>query len=353
MMNWRTRLNIYTIPSTFLNIRVAVLLLLFTLVGGTACFIYIEGYTLGEAFYMAVITVSTVGYTELRPLSPEGRLFNSFYILLNIGIFAYLLAVFGYYIIQGEIFKQMHNNLIRSQIEKLSGHIIICGYGKYGREIVSHFMLHDVPFVVIEQDEQEVELIRQDESKILYIQKDATNDEVLLEAGIKRARALLTTLPDDSENLFTVFTARQLNPKLEIISRSLNSKSERKLRLAGASHVIRPEQIGGFYMATLVSKPGAVEFFSYITNEARSDIGFEELHYEDMPENIRDKPIYELRIRKLTGANIIGYKSPEGKYIVNPEPEVALLPDSSFIVLGDRQQLKMVRDLCFKQNPEK
>jgi len=344
----RSQLNIYTVPSSFLNVRVAAFLLLFTLVGGTLGFYFIEGYNLGEAFYMTVITISTVGYTEVRPLSPEGRIFNSFYILLNIGIFAYLLAVFSYYVIQGEIFKQMHTNLIRSQIEKLSGHIIICGYGKYGREIVSHFILHEVPFVIIEQDEKEVELIREDENKILYIQNDATNDEVLLEAGIKRARALLTTLPDDSENLFTVFTARQLNAELEIISRSLNSKSERKLRLAGADHVIRPEQIGGFYMATLVSKPGAVEFFSYITNEARSDIGFEELHYEDMPLQIRDSPIRELRIRKLTGANIIGYKSPEGKYIVNPDPETVLRPQSSFIVLGDREQLRMVRNMCFE-----
>ncbi len=204
----RSQLNIYTIPSSFLNVRVAVFLLLFTLVGGTLGFYFIENYNLGEAFYMTVITISTVGYTEVRPLSPEGRIFNSFYILLNIGIFAYLLAVFSYYVIQGEIFNQMHTNLIRSQIEKLSGHIIICGYGKYGREIVSHFILHEVPFVIIEQDEKEVELIRKDENKILYIQNDATNDEVLLEAGIKRARALLTTLPDDSENLFTVFTAR-------------------------------------------------------------------------------------------------------------------------------------------------
>ena len=342
-MNWQKQLSIYSLPSSFLSLRAAVALLLFTVCLGTVAFMGIEGYTLNEAFYMTVITISTVGYTEVRPLSPEGRLFNSFYILMNIGIFAYLLAVFSYYIIQGEIFKKMHLNLIQDQIEDLSGHVILCGYGKYGREIAAHLQLHNEPFVVIDSNEEEIQKLQRTSGHILYLHADATHDETLLQAGIKRAKSLISTLSDDSENLFTVFTARQLNPSLEIVSRALSQKSERKLRLAGADHVVMPEQIGGFYMATLISKPGVVEFFSYITNEAQSDIGFEELHFDNMPEDLRGKSIRELRIRKLSGANIIGFKNPEGSYVVNPDPETMLLPGSSFIVLGDKEQLDRLR----------
>ncbi len=300
----------------------------------------IEGYSLTEAFFMVVITVSTVGYTEVRPLSNAGELFSSIYILINVGLLAYILAVFSYYVIQGEIFKKMHLSFIQKEIEKLQQHVILCGFGRYGKEIATHFMEHKIPFVIVDNDPRKVEILQKAEERYLYIQDDATHDEVLDRAGIDRATAIIAALPDDSDNLFIVFAARQLNPKLNIISRAKNPRSERKLQLAGADHVILPEQIGGFYMATLVSKPGAVEFFSFITNEYQSDIGFEEIRYEEMPESCQNLSIAEMNIRAATGANIVGYKDPEGQYHVNPLPDTVLLPNSSFIILGSHDQLK-------------
>lgn len=310
---------------------------------GTGGFMWLEHYSFREAFFMTTITISTVGYGAVRPLSPAGEWFSSFLILLNIGIFAYALSVFSYYVINGEVFKKMHLRLINNKIEKLKDHVIICGFGRYGREVANNFRHHRMPFVIVEQNKTVIEEIQRSEDKVLYIEEDATHDEALQQAGIMRAKALITALPDDSENLFIVLTARQMNPGLNIISRATEAKSLKKLQLAGANHVIMPEQIGGFYMATLVSKPGATEFFQYITNESESDIEFEEIHYRDMPSSCQGKNIRDLHIRRETGANIIGFKHSDGSYVVNPGPEIVLTENSSFILLGTRVQLEALR----------
>ncbi|MCB0558234.1 MAG: potassium channel protein [Lewinellaceae bacterium] len=347
-VNW----NIYTVPSSFLSIRVAIALALTEFLIGVGGYMAIEGYGLINALYMTVITISTVGFSEIQPLSPLGRIFTSVLITANIGIFAYVLAAFSYYVIQGEIFKNMHLNLINSSIDKLENHIILCGFGRYGREIALHFEKHKLPFVVLDLDPARIEQLQKSEEKTLYLEEDATHDEALIKAGIKRARALISALPDDSDNVFVVLTARQISPKLNIISRAKDPRSQKKLFMAGADHVVMPEQIGGFYMATLVSKPGAVEFFSFITSEYRSDIGFEEVTFDHLPPECRGRSLSQLNIRESTGANIIGYKAPDGHYEVNPAPTTVLGPGSSYIVLGSDQQLKQLR-YYLEHYPEK
>lgn len=338
-----TLLDAYQLPNNFLNLRVSLLLLAGDLCLGVLGFVLIEEYRLLEALYMVVITISTVGYMEVQPLSDAGKLFTAFYIMVNIGLFAYILAVFSYYVIQGQIYKNWHNNMIKKSIEKLKDHVIICGYGKYGKEIASHFEKHRIPFVIIDIDAEKIEDIQKSAQKFLYIHGDATHDETLQEANVHEARALIAALSDDSDNLFIVLTTRQLNPSLRIISRAKVPRSQKKLILAGADRVVMPEQLGGFYMATLISKPDAVEFFSFITNEYRSDIGFEEITFDEVPDTCKNKSIQELNIRSQTGANIIGFKDADNKYLVNPSPTVILRPGSSFIVLGSRQQLNELR----------
>lgn len=342
------RWNGYTVPSSFLSIRIAAILLVVDLLIGVVGYMLIEDYSLVEGFYMAVITISTVGYTEVGPLDTTGKLFTSFYIIANLGLIAYILAVFSYYVVQGEIFKKMHTNLINKSISELSEHVILCGYGRYGKEIARNLQRHGIPFVVIDIDQAEIESIQKSEEKLLYVHDDATHDEALGKAGIKRARALISAMPDDASNVFTVLTARQLHKDLVIVSRAMNTKSERKLRLAGANHVVMPEQIGGFYMATLISKPGAVEFFSYITRDYQSDISFEEIHYEELPENLRGSTIRDMNLRREIGVNIIGYQHPDGHFVVNPPPDTKIVPESSFIIIGDRQQISALRKFLGK-----
>ncbi|MBR9922821.1 MAG: potassium channel protein [Bacteroidetes bacterium] len=327
----------------YLNMRTATILFLASILLGSFSFMHLEGYTFSEGIYMAIITISTVGYTEVRPLSDAGRLFASIYILLNIGVFAYGISAFTAFVIEGEIFKKWHIKAMEKKIAALKNHIILCGFGRYGQEVVNHFLDQGLDFVVVERDHRRIEEMRELDERILYKEGDATHDEILESVGLNKARALISAMPDDSENVFTVLTARQINPKIQIVSRALNPTSQRKLRLAGANHVIMPEQIGGFYMATLISKPGAVDFFSFLTNQFGTDIQFEEVHFGEVPESCQFKSIRDLRIRKHTQTNVIGFKKPDGKYILNPAPETELVSGSSFIVLGTPEQLEELR----------
>lgn len=338
----------YTLPSHFLSIKLALFLFLGELLISIGGFMILEEYNLREAFYMTIIMVSTVGFREVRPLGESGQLFASIMIIINVGIFAYLLSVFSYYIVQGEIFKNMQLSMINKKIDKIKDHVILCGYGRHGMEVSEHFFSHNVPFVVIDVDPERIEILRASENKFLYIEGDATNDEILEKAGVHRAKALVTALPDDSENVLTVITAKNLDPHLNVISRASEHRSLNKLKRAGANHVIMPEQIGGFYMAALVNKPGAVEFFSFVTDEYESDIGFEEVTYEDLPESCKLKSLSEMGLRQATGANIIGYKNPLGKYSVNPTPDTILSPGSSFIALGSLDQLSELNNFLKK-----
>lgn len=343
MRNWFNRLNIYKVPSSFLSLRVGLALLIADLFLGIFGFMLLEEYGLIDALYMTIITLSTVGFAEVQPLSALGRLFTSILILINMGVFAYVLSVFSYYVIQGELFKKMHFNVVKDSIDKLNGHVILCGYGKYGYETAIHLLQHELPFVIIDQDPNKIDKIQQDNKKLLYLEGDAAQDEILEKAGIKRADALITTLPDDSDNVFVVMTARHLSSKLNIISRARDMRSKDKLTLAGANHVVMPEQIGGFYMSTLVDKPGAVEFFAFMSNEQASGFGFEEIPFECLPSSQQGLSLAELDIRKQTGCNVIGYKSSNGRYEVNPPPGIVLDRGASFIALGNDNQLARLR----------
>ncbi|MCB0637060.1 MAG: potassium channel protein [Lewinella sp.] len=345
-MPLRKWINIARPPSRIISLRLAFLLLVSEILTATVVYTYLEGYSPMEAFYMTIITISTVGFTEVRELSESGRLFTALFILVNIGIFAYLLAVFSYYIVEGAFFKNLYVDRIKQRISKLEGHVILCGYGKYGKEIAENLRHHRTSFVILDNNPEIIDAIQNDENDYLFLLGDATQDEVLQDVGIHRAHGLISALPDDSDNLYIVLSARQLNPRLKIISRAMQMRSQGKLMKAGANHVVMPETIGGFYMATLINKPGAVEFFSFITNEYHSDIGFEELRYSDLPEAYRGRPISDMHLRKQTGANIIGYRDRHGEYRVNPDPSTILEPGDTFIVLGDEDQLAKLREVC-------
>lgn len=339
-------LNFYRVPANFLSLSAAVILLASEVLLGALGYVLLEGYSWSNALYMTVITISTVGFTEVEPLSEAGRIFTTILIFVNIAVFAYLLAVLTYFIVEGEIFKRMHHNQISARIQKLEGHVILCGFGKYGKEIANNLNEHATPYIIVENDPEKIQIIQEMDKDILYLAGDATQDDTLVEAGIENARGLIAALGEDSENLFIVLSARQLNPKLTIVSRAIEERSQAKLIKAGANHVVMPENIGGFYMAMLMNKPGAVEFFSFITSEYHSDMGFEELHYHDLPDAYQGRPISDMALRSQTGANIIGYRNHRGRYQVNPKPDVTLQPGEAFIVLGNEEQLQLLRQLC-------
>ena len=310
---------------------------------GTVGYIYLEDYSWMDAFYMTVITVSTVGFGEIAPLHPVGKLFTSLLIITTFGTFAYVISMITRYLISGQYRIYYKTFQVNNQLEKLSNHVIICGYGRNGRQAVKTLQAHKVPFLVIESDLELVHKLREEDSNILVIDGDATDDSVIIKAGINRAIALITTLPRDTDNLFVVLTARDINKGLNIISRASDDRSEHKLRIAGANNVILPDKVGGAHMATLVTSPDLMQFLDQISMMGEDESTLVEIQFKNLPPDFEHKSILELEKRYQTGARIIGFKTPENKIIVNPSPETELVPKSKLIVLGNINQIIKIK----------
>lgn len=321
------------------------LFILFTLlIIGSIGYRYINNYSWFNGFYMTVITIFTVGYGEVEPLTIPGKVFTSFLIITSFGTFAYAASSLTKFIFDGEINQYFKLKKLNKQLEQLNDHVIICGYGRNGRQAAHVLKKNKKKFVVIENS-QKVQGLISDTIKDLLILGDATTDETLLRAGIQRAKALLITLPVDADNLFICLTARNLNPKLTIISRASEDSSDAKLRIAGANNVIMPDKIGGAHMASLVMKPDVMEFIDFITGQGGDAINLEEFSYENLPEALKNKTIKDLEIRNSTGANIVGFRTEKGNYIVNPSADTKLIPSAKLFVLGTQEQIAKLKSL--------
>ncbi len=332
----------------FRKVYIALLLLLTIMLVGVTGFMFIEGYTITEAIYMTVITVSTVGFNEVRPLSPEGRMFTAILIIFSFSTFVYALTSISNYILDGEYKIYFKDLRINKTVSKLSKHTIICGYGRNGKQSAHELKSHRRKYVIIEQDKELVESLRQ-EHDIPFVEGDATLEVHLEKAGILTAKALITTLPKDADNLFVVLTAREMNPNLLIISRASKDNSDKKLRRAGANNVIMPDKIGGAHMASLVIKPNVIEFMDYIMGQGSNSINLEEITFENLPDELKNKSIRELGIRDKSGANIIGFRTPEGEYIINPSPDTIIMPQAKIFVLGTQDQIDSFRSFATQQ----
>ena len=228
-------------------------------------------------------------------------------------------------------------------IDKLNGHVIICGFGRNGQQASQTLKAHNVPFVVVEKDEERMERISSDHPTLIFLMGDATEDETLKRAGVENAKALITTLPEDADNVFIVLSARSLSNKIQIISRASDHNSIIKLKKAGADHVIMPDRIGGTHMATLVSKPDVIEFIDYLNGEEGESINMESVDYTKLPPEIRDKSLNIIMAWKKTGVNCIGIKNSDGKFIINPPEETIISNGMKVIVLGTRHQIDTMK----------
>lgn len=305
----------------------------------------IEGFSFFDALYMTIITVTTIGYGEVHPLSTAGRIFNILLIVSGFATFAYAIAKLTQYIVDGEIRKYFKHRKIMSQINHLENHVIVCGYGRNGKQACHTLNHHNEQFVIIEKSEEKIQENHFDMNHILYVKGDATTDDVLLRAGIKRAKALLTVLPDDADNVFIVLSARGLNEKIQIISRASNQGTVPKLKKAGADNVIMPDKIGGTHMATLVTKPDIVEFIDYLSGEEGDSINLESIDYHTLADDLKGKTLMEVLSAQKTFVNCIGIKNAEGRFVINPSGSTLINSNMKIIVLGTRKQIKNVRDV--------
>ncbi|MBS1647952.1 MAG: potassium channel protein [Bacteroidetes bacterium] len=325
-----------------------VLLPLYLLIGitivGTIGYELICQYNWVDAFYMTIITIATVGFEEVHPLDMQGKIFTAVLVMISFGIFAYSVSAVTRFVFDGEFNQIFKNRKLNASIQKLDNHVILCGYGRNGRQAAQILKKHNQRFVVIEKSMQLTGAMQHQYSD-LVISDDATQDEVLLKAGILRARALITTLPTDADNLFIVLTARNLNPNLTIISRASEDNSDTKLKIAGANNVIMPDKVGGAHMASLVMKPDVVEFLDYIVRQEGNSENMEEITFENIPEHLKHKTLKDLEIRNKSGANIIGFKTATGEYIINPDADTKIIPSAKIFVLGTPHQIQKLKEM--------
>jgi len=328
--------------SFFSRIYLAISFLLLIFFIGILGFHWIEGYSFVDAFYMTVVTVSTVGLSMGEPLSQDGRLFTSILIIFSISIYAYAISVLTSYFIDGELKMFLKDYKVEKKINKLAGHTIICGYGRNGKEAVRKLQAYNRLFVVVETNPARIARIK--EENLLFVEDDATLDKTLEKANIQNAASIITTLPKDADNVFIVLSAREQNPDLTIISRASEAKSYTKLKKAGADNVIMPDKVGGSHMASLVT-PDVVEFLDNISVEGTGDVNLEELTVSDFPEHSAVRTLRDLEARYKTGCTVIGFKSNTGDYVVNPGPDTLLEANSKLFVLGKQAQIRSLNEL--------
>ncbi|NER12320.1 potassium channel protein [Leptobacterium flavescens] len=320
----------------------AISLLLVVFLLGVFGYRFFSGFSWIDSVYMTIITITTVGFREVQPVDDGTKIFTIILIVSSVFIFAYAISVITEYLISRSSFQQLKIRKMKKKINHLSDHIIICGYGRNGRQAAVKLKAYRRPFLVIENDREVIEKSGED---ILFIEGNANEDETLQRAGIERAACLITTLPNDADNLFVVLSSRQLNKDMSIISRASQEASQRKLKLAGADKIIMPDKIGGDHMASLVVLPDLIEFMDQLSIEGENTINLEEVAIEDLPKDYQYKSIIDLDLRKKTGCTVIGYKAPSGTYIVNPEGETQLLPKSKLMVLGRPEQIKKLNEM--------
>ncbi len=318
--------------------------LMLIVVVGAIGFMLIEDTRFIDALYMTMITISTVGFREVFPLSDGGKLFTVLLIIFSFGIFGYVITSITRLVVEGALQQSYKQYQVKKQIVKLENHVVVCGYGRNGFQACVELKEHGEKFVILEKRDHVVARILED-PKLLYVQGDASSEEILEMAQIRKAKALITALPNDADNIFVVLTAREMNPKLKIISRASEFRSDLKLRHAGATNVIMPDRIGGQRMAKLVTQPDVVEFVENILLQRTMDVRLTEISCSNISEDNTRKTIHELNLRKRTGANLVGLKTPEGTYIFNPSPQIKISKDDKLFVLGTHEQVEMFKSI--------
>jgi len=327
----------------FSKLKKPLLLLIAVLAIGVFGYIFISDVSFIQALYQTVITISTVGFSEMHPFNNSEKLFTILLILTSIGVFGYVISVVSEYIANNKFSDDLKLKKVEKQIKKLVDHTIVCGYGRNGKQAVAKLLHYKKSCVVIESNEEAIQELKK--IAVPYIIGDATNDENLIKAGISKSNSLITVLSSDSDNLFVVISARQIKNDLNIISRASNDSSGKKLKIAGANKVIIPNKLGGEHMASLVVTPDLIEFIDNLSIDGHSTTNVEEIMVEQLPIEYLNSTIGELDLRKKTGCTVIGFKKFDGEFVINPDANIKLQPKSKLIVLGQPSQILKFRKI--------
>jgi len=321
--------------------------LMVLLVGGTLGFRLIEHWPLFDSLYMTVITLSTVGYSEIRPLSPGGRILAMILIFFGVGSVFYLAGTVVQFMMEGRIREILGRRRLEKEIERLKDHYIICGYGSVGTSICEALGgVKRINLVVVERDEARLDKL--EERKINYIGGEATDEENLMRAGIKKAKGLVAALQTDVDNVFVTLTARQLNPNLFIVARAGAEKTESKLLAAGANKVVSPYRMGGHRIAQIISRPTVTDFLELTTMDPGRNIRMEEVPVHPSS-GLVDIALQDSGIRKKLELIIVAIRKPGGQMLFNPSSQTRLQGGDTVVAIGEKESLERFEKML---NPE-
>ncbi len=327
-------------PVRHLKISCFVLALLVTL--GTVGYMGIEGWGFLDALYMTVITLSTVGFREVHDLDAPGKLFTMLLIVFGVSVLGYIVGSLAQIMFEGQFQRIIGRKKVEKVIEAMSGHYIICGFGRMGSLICKEFTAKPLPFVVVEKSADIIEKLK--EEGLPYLHGDATDDETLLRAGIKRAKGLVSVVTTDTENVYITLTARGLTPDLYILARAGEEGSEIKLKRAGANKVVSPYLIGGSRMAQAILRPNVVDFIEIATGREHIDLQMEEITIPP-DSGFVGQNLVTSGFRRETGVIIVGIKKASGKMVFNPDPEARIDRNDTLIVLGETQAIQKLENI--------
>ena len=310
---------------------------------GVAGYMVIEKWRFLDSIYMTAISLTTVGFREVHPLSDHGRLFTIVLITLGVGLFFYAAGTLAEAIIEGHIKGFIGRKRMEKKISKLSHHYIVCGYGRLGRVICGELQMRNFPVVVIDNKESAIKAAGQ--KGLLCLRGDATLDETLIKAGIKRAKGLITVLGTDAANVYITISARSLNPRLTIVARAEDENAEKKMFRVGATKVISPYKIGATRMALAVLKPTLTDFLDLASHSVGFDLDIEQI--EIMPgSELAGKALKEVSLRERTGVTVVAIKKKGGRLSLQLSPDEPLAPGDTIIALGSKSGVQKVFNMA-------
>ena len=318
----------------------SILMFLVVVLFGIFGYTWIEGWNFLDSLYMTIITLSTVGYGEVREIGPGGRVFTVLLIVFGLFTITYIVGLVAETLVAGEIRSVLGRRKVSKKIKSLRDHYIICGYGRIGSIICKGLTRKAIPLMVIEKDEHVQEELEQDE--ILYLQGDATHEETLLEAGIEKAKGLVSVVSSDAENVYICLTARGLNPRLYILSRAEDEASERKLLRAGANKVILPYILGGRRMVQAIIRPTVSDFLESAVHDQSFELAIEEITVGE-DSRLANQSLVDSGIRQEMDVIIIGIKQKAGTMIFNPSSQTKIQSDDILIAMGRNKDLETLR----------
>jgi len=315
----------------------AITLLVLIVAGGTLGYTVIERWSAWDAFYMTIITITTVGYGEVHPLSGAGQVFTVLLLVSGVGAALYTFTLLATVVVEGGLPKRLQRRRHLRMLENVKDHFIVCGYGRIGSIVAHQFQRQGVPFVVIERDPERLQAAVEDGA--IAVEADASREDVLKRVGIERARGLIAAVGTDAENVYAVLSARVMRPDLFIVGRAETEDATRKLMRAGANRVISPYQIGAMQIAQTALRPAVVDFVELATSSDNLDLMMEEVTIAKSS-TLADQSILQANLRQRYGIIVIGIQRQDRHMEFNPEPETAIRAGDKLVVLGRPDSLK-------------